>query len=1018
MRSLIKFMANNPVAANLFMLVFILGGLFSGHFIKQEIFPDIELDIIEISVSYFGAGPEDIEEGILLQIEDALRGIDGIKEIRSIAREGVGQVFVEVYPDKDTDQVLQDIKNAVDRIVTFPDAAERPVIRRLLRKRQVLYLAVYGDASQTTLRFWAERIRDKLLSSKRISQVEITGTTTHEITIYVSENNLRKYNLTLEQIAKIVKESSIDIPAGQIKTSTEQIQIRTKGKRYYAKDFKNITVLTKDFGLIPLGQIAQIKDSFKDIDLLSRFDGKPSVMIEVYRTGDEKPTEISKIVHNTVREFSEILPSTIHLSIWKDRSQMLKDRIALLLKNAFLGLILVIIILGLFLELKLAFWVMLGIPISFLGAIAIMPFMNVSINMISLFAFIMALGIVVDDAIVVGENIFEHRKRGESPIKAAVSGTIQVAGPVILSIATSILAFLPLLFIEGSTGKFIGVIPKIVISILLISLFECLFILPCHLTNSKEIEHFGSTLRKALDRRLKIFLDNSYSKAISWLMRNRYFTISTGLAFLIVTIGLIGGGIIKFHFMPKIESDTIKVTIKMASGTSIIQTAKVAKYIEKLALKTVKHFEKEHPHLFRHIYTKIDKNAQDIAYISLFLAPANERGISSNKISNYWRSLIGPIPGVEYIKFKNDLVRMGENIHIRIFAKDFKVLEGAGKEIIAKLEEYPGVLDISTDMQKGQREIQIILKPEAKALGLTTWSLGNQIRAAFYGAEALRMMRGENEVWVMSKYPENERRTLSTLYHMRVVTPEGMRIPLIKAAKVKEIKTYNVINRVDRNRALNITASVDEKLTNAKEVIDDLKETFLKDLKNKYLLSSVTLEGESRRSSETMASMKKGFLLALLAMYVLLAIPFKSYKVPVIIMLTIPLGVVGGVWGHFLLGYSLSIMSLFGMVALSGVVVNDSLLLLDYIRLLRSKGVKTFDAAIIASKRRFRPIILTSLTTFFGLAPMLLETSLHAKFLIPMAISLAFGILFATLITLFFIPAVYLAFEEMVKWVK
>ncbi len=1020
MRAAISWMAENHVAANILMFALLLGGLFSAGFIKQEIFPDIELDLIEISVSYFGAGPEDIEEGVLLQVEDAVRGIGGIKEIRSTAREGVGTVLVEVDPEYDTDLVLQDIKTAVDRIVTFPEAAERPVIKKLLRRRQVLYLALYGNASEHSLRFWAERIRDELLSMPGISQVDLSGVSPHEITVSVPEDVLRRYQVTLADIARLIRESAQDIPAGQIRTEGGQIRIRTAARKEWARQFRQIAVVTRDFGLLSLGDIVKVEDSFRQTDISARFDGMPAAMIEVFRTGDERPTEISRKVHAFIEEFSPRLPSSIKLAIWKDRSEMLKERIHLLVKNALLGLLLVLVVLGLFLELRLAFWVMLGMPVSFLGAMALMPALDVSINMISLFAFIMALGIVVDDAIVVGENIFEHRKRGKDPLSASVDGAIQVARPVIFSVLTSILAFVPLLFIEGSTGKFIEVIPKIVITILALSLFESLFILPAHLntplsagSSEKGLFKAAAAARMWVARRLERFIRGSYGPILRRMLENRYMTISAALAILILVAGFIGGGIIKFRFMPKIEADTVKVTLKMVPGTTMEQTARAVEQIEKRAMEVVSELKGEDPGLFRHIYTIIGKGGPNQAQISLILAPAEERLVSSSEVARRWREGIGPIAGVEYLMFKNDLVRMGDNIHIRLAAKDFDLLEEGGELIRQALARYPGVSDISFDLERGERELQLRLRPEARALGLTAWKLGQQVRDAFYGAEALRFMRGENEVWVMVKYPEEARRHLYDLYNMRVATPDGSRIPIVKAAEIVETESFSVINRVDRHRVINITASVDERRANAREILADLKAGVLKQLKEQHPELKIKFEGESRASSETLGSMKRGFTAVLAVMYILLAVPFRSYTLPFVVMCAIPFGVVGAVLGHMLLGYNLSIMSLFGMVALSGVVINDSLLLLDYVRIVKAKGLRGIEAMVAASTRRFRPILLTSLTTFFGLAPMLLETSIQARFLVPMAISLAFGILFATVITLVIIPALYLAFEDL-----
>ncbi len=1019
-RKVIAWMAGNHVAATLLMLALILGGLFSAGLVKQEIFPDVELDIIEISVNYPGAGPEDIEEGIVLQVEDAVRGITGIREVRSTAADGYGRIYVELEPGEDTDQILQDIKNAVDRISTFPEAAERPLIRKLVRKRQVLYIALYGDASEHALRYWAEQLRNELLSQDGVSQVELTGVRPHEITISVPEDLLRRYSITLSEIARLIRESAQDVPAGEIKTEGDRIRIRTKAKKYWARDFRKIAVITRDFGLLYLGDIVRIEDSFRDLDLLSRFDGQPAAMLEVFRTGDEKPLQISRTVKMVLKQFQSRMPSSIHAAIWKDRSDMFKQRRNLLLKNAALGLCMVLVVLGLFLELRLAFWVMMGIPISFLGAICLMPLGDVSINMISLFAFIMALGIVVDDAIVVGENIFEHRKRGLSPLDAAVDGTCQVAKPVVIAVLTSIIAFTPLLFVEGSTGKFISVIPKIVIFILAISLIESLLILPAHLNTPKVVEarrkgiaRMFAAMRIWISRKLLWFINRQYAPALERMLQYRYLSVAAGISAIVLMAGVLAAGIVKFSFMPRVEADTIRVTIQMVPGVTISRLQQAVKRVEQAAHETVRHFEKQEPGLLRHIYTAIGGNGAGQAVISMNLVPSDQRKLSAKEITAYWRDSLKPIPGVEYIQFKSDIMRLGANIHIRLSAPDFDTLESCRDRVVHSLGRYPGVTDITSDLERGEREFQLRLRPEARALGLTAWQLGQQVRSAFYGAEALRMMRGENEVWVMVKYPEEQRRTVYSLYDMRIATPDGSRIPITKAAEITEVQGFSSIKRVDRRRVVNITASVDQSRANAREILMDMQGGVLRQIQTAYPGVKVSLEGESRASKETMGSLKYGFLAVLGAIYLLLAIPFRSYTMPLIVMCSIPFGLVGAVMGHMLLGYDLSIMSVFGMVALCGVVINDALLLMDYAWQLREKGMERIEAMVAAGKRRFRPILLTTLTTFFGLTPMLLERSLQAKFLVPMAISLAFGILFATVVTLVLIPAISLVFEDL-----
>ncbi len=1017
MKALIKWMAGNHVAANLLMLFFIVGGLIMAGSIKQEIFPDIELDLVEISVAYLGAGPEEIEEGIILPIEERLSGLDSIKEIRSTAKEGIGIVTAEIYENRNPDLALQDIKNEIDQIVTFPKEAEKPIIRKLTRRRQVLYLALYGDVPEATLHYWAEKIKDDLLALPEISQIELRGLRPYEISIEVPQSNLRKYGLNLSQIAARVSEASRDIPGGDIDDKRTRTLLRTKERRYHGREYGDITIVSNGYDEVRLKNIAQITDGFRDVGIYSTFDSKPCAMIEIFRVGKEKPKDISRAVRRYIAEHERLMPPSLHLAIWNDRAEILKSRLDLLVKNGLTGLCLVIVILGLFLQIRLAFWVMLGIPISFLGALFLMPAMGLSINMISLFAFIMALGIVVDDAIVVGENIYEQRFRGKDYYQAAVDGAAEVAVPVIFAVLTTITAFSPLLFVSGSMGKFISVIAKVAITIFLLSLVESLLILPAHLNQRpKELEEewwpikWLNSISSAFEKGLSRFVNGPFSSMLDWMLKYRYATIAWALGSIIVTAGMVGGGIIKYRFFPKVESDTIKVHIQMVPGTSAEETAKVMKMVEEKGLAAIAHFERQEGYkLLKHVYSLVGDGGENKGRLSFYLIPSGERHTTTRQISNYWRGLVGPMPGVEFIAFQSDLIHMGDNIDIRIYHNDFNVLEKAALEMETALSQYPGVTDIANSLAKGKKEVKITLRPEAASLGVTEKDLGTQVRSAFYGATALRMMRGPNEVWVMVRLPEYERRSLWNLKNLWIIKQDGTEIPLQQAAFLTLGRGYNVISHADGVRIVDVTANVDEKKANPEEILADLKKNLFPRMKSDYPGLRIKLMGESKRSRESMQSLKHGFLMALIAMYGLLAIPFRSYFQPLLIMAAIPFGIVGAIMGHFLLGKNLSMMSMFGLVALAGVVVNDSLLLLDYANRLRRDGASPLHAVKTAALRRFRPILLTSLTTFFGLVPMLTETSRQAQFLIPMAISLAFGILFATGITLVIIPALYLA---------
>ncbi len=1034
MKGAIRYMATNHVAANILMLFFIVGGLIMLPTIKQEIFPEVSLDTILVSVAYPGAAPEEVEDGVVLPIEDSISEVEGIKEIRGVASEGMATVYATVKEGSDPDLVLQDVKNAVDRIIIFPKDAEKPVISKLLNRREVVSLVVFGEVDQWTLRHYAEKIKDELLEYPQITQVELGGVRPYEISIEVPEETLRKYGLTLEAIAAQVRRASQDIPGGTIKTSGGHILVRTKGKRYWADEYREIVVLARPDGTkLTLGEIAEVKDGFADEDISAEFDGKPAAMVKVYRVGEQKPIEISSIVREYVRERAASLPASIGLAVMNDTSRMLKSRISLLLKNAALGLALVLVTLGLFLEIRLALWVMLGIPVSFCGAFLLMPAVDLSINMISLFAFIMALGIVVDDAIVVGESIYSHRQRGKPFGQAAIDGTMEVAVPVVFSILTTIVAFFPLIYVKGMLGKFIKVIPLVVITILIISLAESLFVLPAHLAGQSRLKKRGRFLafiegiRLWFGQRLERFVNGPYRRFLELCLSYRYATIAAGMAVLLVTVGMVKGGIVKFRFMPAVDGDEIKVSIQLPVGAPVEETESVARMVEAKGVETVKEIEKRSgQRLLKHIYAVIGGSldrggpvggagarASSLAGIDMFLVPAEEREITSSEIGKVWRERLGPVPGVEAIVFKSNLVHMGANIDIQLSHDSMEVLREASDRLKRALAGFEGVSDIEDSYSAGKLEFKVRLRHRARLLGITEEELGRQLRAAFYGAEALRIQRDRSEVKVLVKYPESARRHVYDLENLRIRTPAGGEIPIYEAADVELGRGFSTINRYNRRRVVDVTASVDAKTANADEIISALQKGELMRLMQDYPGLTYGLEGENKEEAESMASMRAGFTLALLGIFCLLAVSFKSYFQPVIIMCAIPFGIVGAIAGHLIMGYDLSILSMFGLVALSGVVVNDSLLLIDYINTARRKGQGLLEAVVAGGVRRFRPILLTSLTTFFGLTPMILETSVQAQFLIPMAISLGFGILFATGITLLLIPCLYVAYEDL-----
>jgi len=1035
MSSPIKWMAENHVAANLLMMCFVVGGLVMAFTVKQEVFPEVNLDRIQVTVDYPGAAPEEVEEGIILQIEEAINGVRGIKEIHSVASEGRGVVTATIEVGENADLVLMDIKSEVDRITTFPEEAEEPVVAKMLNRREVLSLVVYGNVSEHALRERAEALRDELLAMPQITQTSLNGVRPYEISIEIPEENLRRYHLTLDRVAAMIRQASLDLPGGSVKALGGEVLIRTKERRTTGRGYEDIVLLVRKDGTeVTVGDIGTVKDGFAETDTYATFDGMPAVMVGVYRVGHQKPTEISKIVNEYARKKAAELPPTIHLATWNDTSELFDSRMKLLLKNAFLGLFLVFFILSLFLQMRLALWVMLGIPVSFLGALLMMPALDVSLNMISLFAFIMALGIVVDDAIVVGENIYEHRQKGKPYARAAVDGVRQVGGPVVFSVLTTVAAFLPLVYVEGTLGKFIKVIPVVVISILAVSLVESLFVLPAHLSLGRAIQRHAEApnpyirFRRRFTAALERFINGPYKRALCFCLDYRYATIASAIVILMLSVGMVKSGIVKFRFMPVVEGDKITAAITMPRGALVEETGRVQRRVLKAAYDTVAEIDAEvgdGSTVLRHAYSVVGgtiakggpagadgTSGSHLSNVALLLTPSDFRDIPASHIADRWREKVGDVPGVESLTFSSNLMHMGANIDVQLSHEHFDLLEPAAERVKAYLRQYPGVTDIEDNYPPGKKELKITLRPEARMLGVTEESLGRQLRSAFYGAEALRFQRGRNEVKVMVRYPYEARRSLWDFRAMRIRTPDGGEMPLERAADVAMGRGYSEINRTDRKRVINITASVNPRLANAEEVIADLKATLLDSLADDYPGLQYQLEGEQKERRDSMGSMMRGFFLALFAIYALLAIPFKSYSQPLLIMAAIPFGVVGAILGHLMMGFDLSMLSIFGIVALSGVVVNDSLLLIDQTNQNVRAGASVPEAAVGAGVRRFRPIILTSVTTFLGLVPMILETSVQAQFLIPMAISLGFGIMFTTFLILFLVPTLYLALDD------
>lgn len=1008
----IGYMARNSVAANLLMLVLLAGGIWTMFNIQKEVFPQFQLDYVEVNVTYPGAAPAEVEQGILLPIEEAVRGIQGIKEIVSTANEGSGNVTIELIAGTNRMKSFQEIDQAVSRIRTFPDDIEEPQVNLQDRQRDVLEISLYGNADIWTLRQLAERLRNRLLSNPNITQVELGNVPDYVTHVEFPRNKLREYNLSLGQVADILERSSRDVPAGAVETESGEILLRMKERKQWAEEFGNVTIVSSPSGAkVSLADIATITDGFEETGFHGQFNQKPAVSLSIYRVGDQSPLVIAEITNGILDEFQ--LPPGIEYRIDSNRAEDYSERLSLLTENGILAIVIVMVILTLFLEYRLAFWVMMGMAISFIGGIILLPFIGVSINMISMFGFLIVLGIVVDDAIVVGENVYEYRQQGYSPVDAAIKGTKDVSKPVIFSIITTILAFIPLLFMPGETGKFWWPLPVVVIVILAVSLLEALFILPSHLAHLakkkkkgyiRKFEDWQESFAKGFDR----IVDKYYRPLLDKCLEYRYITLSAAVALLLVVGGFGYSDHMGMIMMPEVAADEIEAGVSLPVGTTTLQAAKVAEEITK---STQQMFEKHNLHeVAEGIKTNV--RGQNFIDVEIVMKPPDQRNMSARELIALWRDNIGDIEGVDQITFEAERGPGGyqQAISVDLSHPDINVLERASQAFLKRMEAYNNTRDINDNYNKGKIQYDFKLKPEGRNLGLTSSEVGQQVRDAFFGALAMRQLRGTNEIEVRVKLPLEERRDIQNLENFLVRTNEGVEVPLLDVVDIEQREAFTNINRRDGNRVVNVGMDV-EPANTVSQVLASIEKQELPQLRADFPGLTWSFEGSQADMRESTDTLWSGFSIAMLLIYALLAIAFNNYTQPLIVLMAIPFGVVGAVIGHILLGYDLSLVSLMGVIALSGVVVNDSLIMIDYAnKKLESNSI--YDAIHEAGIRRFRPIMLTTLTTFGGLTPIILETSSQAYYLIPMAISLGFGIVFATSIILIIVPCLYLISED------
>ncbi|MBS04934.1 MAG: cobalt-zinc-cadmium resistance protein [Gammaproteobacteria bacterium] len=1056
MHRIIAWFVDNPVAANLLMAIFIAGGGVALLTMHKEEFPNIETGVVMVQVPYLGAAPAEVEQAVCVRIEEAIEGVEGIDRVNSNSMEGMCSVQIELMMDADYTRALNDIKGNVDAISTFPRETEKPITSMMNFRGQTITVALSGNTDEITLKTIAERIRDDISDLDDVSQVSVNYSRPYEISIEVGEHTLRQYNLTIDSIAAAIRRSSLDLPGGSIKAEAGEILLRSKGQAYRGTEFEDIVVLTRmDGSNVTLGEIANVRDAFQEGYLKAKFDGKRAVMITVYRVGEEDTINSANAVKDYIETVRGDIPAGLSLDVWIDESVSLERRITALTSSAWYGLMLVLLILTLFLRFKVAMWVAAGIPIAMLGAIWMFPFAGINISSLTVLAFILVLGIIVDDAIVVGERCFAHENIEPTQRDAAVAGTYEVAVPVIFGVLTTMAAFLPIIVVDGRMGAFFQVIGWVVVISLVFSILESQLILPAHLAHRKTrgymLEHsalvkFWRKWQGMLAGSLEWVAQNVYKRALVASLEWRWVTWAVGTGVLILSIALIASGRVIFQFFPAVDGDRVYATLTMPEGVSVKLTEAGAKRIEDAALELGRELNSElgltqDDGVIRHTLASIGSNAarsngppsrtpggSHLAEVVIDLAPIEMRpNLTASEIARRWRDKAGAIPDAIELQYTANSFSAGDPIRIQLKGRDVEQLRDAAAWLRGELGRYPGVMDLSDSFRAGKQEIKLDILPEAKPLGLTLNDLARQVRQAFYGEEAQRIQRGTDDVRVMVRYPEAERKSLGNLEDMRIRTADGTEVPFASVARVELGKGYSTIQRVDQQRVVDVVGDVDRSIVAPEEVFTSIERALCDEgtsfgnrearcTNSRFPGVTYSKGGEQEERDKATASLIATVPIALMIIYALLAIPLKSYMQPLVIMSVIPFGAVGAIVGHYIMGWNLIFFSLLGIIALSGVVVNASLVLVDYINRQRRKGVPVFEAVSLAGVERFRPILLTSITTFVGLIPLMTNKDPETFMFIPMAISLAFGVIFATVITMFLVPSLYLMLQDWLEF--
>jgi len=1024
-KGLIVWFARNSVAANLLMIFIIIGGALTALTINKQMFPQFEINWLSYNVAYPGAAPQEVEEGITIKIEEALKSVQGLKRVITYSSRNMSNGWIEVDENYDPQVVLEEVKGQIDSISSFPAGIERPIVEREKFRQEVMYISLYGDISYQELKDLGRKIHNEIQQLPIINVSDFFSGLPYEISVEVSKDKLREYGLSFQDVATAVRNSSRNMSAGQIRAENGYINLRVENQAYRGFEFENIPVITLNDGTkILLGDIATVKDGFTEGLQYSKFNGSNSVTLFVGAANNQSITDVAKVIKKFVADKQKVLPKNVKLETWVDMTYYLDGRLDMMLGNMVSGGLLVLLMLALFLRVRLAFWVMMGLPVAFLGTLFLMPmeFINVTINITSLFAFIMVLGIVVDDAIVIGESAHAEIEEKGHTLDNVIVGVKRVAMPATFGVLTTIAAFMPMVLADGQGSAFGHAIGYVVVLCLLFSLIESKLILPAHIAHMKP-KVFNprnpiDKLRRAIDNGLRTFINNMYRPALVKFIEYRWAVFMFFISILLLSVGLFSGGIVRYLGQPKIPHDFPRINIEMNVDSSEKSTLETLKTVEDIIYEVDKKIVADYGKTML-ADMQVDMRSRTNGQIMVKLVIPEDRVINTFELADLWRKAIPSMPGVKSLNISDNLFGGGRedgDISFRLEGKDDKQLLLAAKELKAKLKTLKGVGDVNDSRQSSAKEVQFTLKPLAYSMNLTLANIASQVGNSFYGLEAQRILRDGEEVKVMIRYPHEQRNSIGQVDDVMIQAPNGAELPLSELADITVTKGVTRVRRENGNRTINIWASVDAKQVEPFKVAKDIRDNFVPKLLRKYPLVKSELSGKIQEEMQGFADQIRDLAISLLVIFSLLAIPLKSYTQPLMIMTVIPFGIVGSVFGHVLLGMDLNLFSMFGIIAAAGVVVNDSLVMVDYVNQARKAGSSIKDAVIGAGCNRFRAIMLTSLTTFIGLVPIMSETSAQALIVIPMAVSLAFGVLFATIVTLVLMPCLYIIFADIRKF--